>query len=43
MWDVNRRLGLCGDWLIGPRVEAAWMSGTALAERIGAPVQAATL
>jgi len=43
VWDVNRRLGLCGDWLIGPRVEAAWMSGTALAERIGAPVQAATL
>jgi predicted NAD/FAD-dependent oxidoreductase len=34
LWDANRRLGLCGDWLIGPRVEAAWMSGTRLAERI---------
>jgi renalase len=34
LWDAGRRLGLCGDWLIGPRVEAAWISGTALAERI---------
>ncbi len=36
LWDVDRRLGACGDWLIGPRVEAAWMSGTMLAERIAA-------
>lgn len=35
IFDADRRLGLCGDWLIGPRVEAAWLSGTALAERIG--------
>ncbi len=34
IWDQDRRLGLCGDWLIGPRVEAAWLSGTALAEQI---------
>lgn len=34
IWDAECRLGMCGDWLIGPRVEAAWMSGTALAERI---------
>jgi renalase len=33
--DHSRRLGLCGDWLIGPRVEAAWVSGTGLAELIG--------
>lgn len=33
--DPERRLGLCGDWLIGPRVEAAWLSGTGLAERVG--------
>jgi predicted NAD/FAD-dependent oxidoreductase len=25
-------LGACGDWLIGPRVEAAWLSG----DRLGA-------
>jgi predicted NAD/FAD-dependent oxidoreductase len=37
LWDSDRRLGLCGDWLLGPRVEAAWLSGTMLAERITAP------
>jgi predicted NAD/FAD-dependent oxidoreductase len=36
LWDVDRQLGLCGDWLIGARVEAAWMSGTRLGERIAA-------
>jgi len=34
LYDRDRGLGLCGDWLIGPRVEAAWLSGTALATRI---------
>jgi len=34
--DRNRQVGVCGDWLIGPRVEAAWLSGKALAEQIGA-------
>ena len=34
LWDADLRLGLCGDWLIGARVEAAWMSGTMLAEQI---------
>lgn len=36
VFDPDRRLGLCGDWLIGPRVESAWVSGARLAERIGA-------
>jgi renalase len=31
LWDEALRLGLCGDWCLGPRVEAAWMSGRALA------------
>jgi renalase len=35
IFDRDRRLGICGDWLIGPRVEAAWLSGTALAKQIG--------
>jgi predicted NAD/FAD-dependent oxidoreductase len=35
-WDAGSRIGLCGDWFIGARVEAAWMSGTLLAEQIGA-------
>ena len=30
------RLGLCGDWLIGPRVESAWLSGMRLAEMVAA-------
>jgi predicted NAD/FAD-dependent oxidoreductase len=34
--DPRRRIGVCGDWLIGPRVEAAWLSGAALAETIRA-------
>ena len=34
IFDRDRRLGICGDWLIGPRVEAAWMSGDLLANRI---------
>jgi len=34
LWSSPARLGICGDWLIGPRVEAAWLSGQALAHRI---------
>lgn len=35
-WDAVQRLGLCGDWLTGPRVEAAWLSGHSLAAAMGA-------
>jgi hypothetical protein len=38
IWDAERRLGICGDWLIGPRVEAAWLSGTELAAKICARI-----
>lgn len=31
LWDGASGLGLCGDWLIGPRIECAWASGRALA------------
>lgn len=34
LWNRTSRLGVCGDWLIGPRVEAAWLSGRRLAELI---------
>lgn len=34
LWNPERRLGVCGDWLIGPRVEAAWLSGTRLGDAI---------
>ncbi|MFZ4601276.1 MAG: NAD(P)/FAD-dependent oxidoreductase [Caulobacterales bacterium] len=33
-WDENLRLGVCGDWRLGPRVELAWRSGHALAGAI---------
>jgi len=38
LWDPDLSLGLCGDWLIAPRVEAAWLSGTALAAQITAKI-----
>lgn len=36
LWDAERRIGVCGDWLLGDRVEAAWLSGRALARAVGA-------
>ncbi|MEJ2471614.1 MAG: NAD(P)-binding protein [Desulfuromonadales bacterium] len=34
LWEPTLRLGACGDWCLGRRVEDAWRSGTALAEQI---------
>lgn len=34
LWDGAARLGACGDWCLGGRVEAAFDSGMALATRI---------
>lgn len=34
IWDANLRFGLCGDWCLDARAEAAWSSGTALAQRV---------
>ncbi len=34
LWNNALQLGACGDWLIGPRVESAWISGRLLAEQI---------
>ena len=31
LWDVTAGLGVCGDWCLGARVEAAFLSGRALA------------
>jgi renalase len=33
LWNHNIGLGVCGDWLLGPRVECAWQSGKMLATR----------
>lgn len=34
LWDKALRLGACGDWCIGPRIEAAYDSGVALAHAV---------
>lgn len=31
LWNSGSRLGVSGDWLVGPRIESAWASGRALA------------
>lgn len=31
LWDTDARVGVCGDWLVDARVEAAFLSGDALA------------
>ncbi|QTD57516.1 NAD(P)/FAD-dependent oxidoreductase [Parasphingorhabdus cellanae] len=34
LYDDDLKIGVCGDWMLGPRVECAWLSGTALAKMI---------
>jgi len=34
LWNEHIRLGVCGDWLLGPRVELAWLSGRMLGARV---------
>ena len=34
VWDGDLRLGLCGDWLNGGKVEGAWLSGQRLAAQL---------
>lgn len=31
LWNREIGLGVCGDWLLGPRIECAWLSGNLLA------------
>ena len=33
-WDADLRLGLAGDWTIGSRLEDAWLSAQAVADRV---------
>ena len=37
IWNADIRLGACGDWLLGSRIEAAWLSGRELAALVGSP------
>jgi predicted NAD/FAD-dependent oxidoreductase len=42
LWNAQLQIGACGDWLLGPRIECAWLSGQNLAERmVAAPSIAA--
>ena len=34
LWDNELRIGVCGDWCLGRRVEDAWQSGADMATRI---------
>jgi predicted NAD/FAD-dependent oxidoreductase len=34
LWDEATGLGACGDWCLGPRIEAGWTSGALLGARI---------
>ncbi|WP_370521715.1 NAD(P)/FAD-dependent oxidoreductase [Novosphingobium sp. ERN07] len=34
LWSDTSKIGICGDWLLGPRVENAWISGRTLATQI---------
>lgn len=34
LWSADSRIGICGDWLLGPRVENAWVSGRQLATQM---------
>lgn len=34
LWNADKGLGLCGDWLHGGKVEGAWLSGQALAQAV---------
>ena len=38
LWDERTRIGACGDWVLGERVESAWTSGDALARHLAAYV-----
>ncbi len=34
LWDNYSKLGICGDWINGGKVEGAWLSGLKLSEKI---------
>lgn len=34
LWNQTIGLGVCGDWLLGPRIECAWLSGRLLSDRM---------
>ena len=39
LWNPGLGLGACGDWLLGPRVECAWLTGERLGEAVHASLR----
>ena len=33
-WDPKKKLGICADWLVGPRLESGWISAQDLFNKI---------
>ena len=33
-WDPKKKLGVCADWLVGPRLESGWLSAQDLFKKI---------
>ena len=33
-WDPKKRLGVCADWFVGPRLESGWISAQDLFKKI---------
>ncbi len=33
-WDPKKRLGVCADWFVGPRLESGWISAHDLFRKI---------
>lgn len=40
LWEAESKLGACGDWVLGGRVEGAWLSGRHLARRVAEALRA---
>ena len=37
-WNPKTGIGVCGDWCVAARVEAAWTSGRTVAQMMTAPI-----
>ena len=33
-WDPKKKIGVCGDWFVGPRLESGWISAHDLFKKI---------
>ena len=33
-WDPKKKIGVCADWFVGPRLESGWISARDLFKKI---------